>query len=213
MKLVSNVLVAAILATGAVNWAQAAGDPQAGKEKSATCAACHGPNGNSTIPNFPKLAGQVEKYTLKQLQDMKSGARQVPQMTAIVAGLSDQDMADLAAYYAEQEVTTGTADPELAEKGAKLWRAGNAEAGVTACAGCHGAAGKGMPEAAFPALAGQHAAYTQAQLEAFRAAGRGDHEGPYRNNDGDAMMMRSTAARLTDDDIQALASFINGLYD
>lgn len=212
MKLVANVLLAAALVAGAANVAQAAGDAEAGKNKSAVCGACHGADGNSAIPNFPKLAGQGEAYTIKQLEDIKSGARPVPEMAGIVPGLSEQDMADLAAYYAAQTPTKGAADPKLVELGQSLYRAGDAEKGVTACAGCHGADGKGMPEAVFPALAGQHTAYIEAQLKAFRAAGREDHEGKRRNNDGESKMMRATAARLSDDDIQALASYINGLY-
>lgn len=212
MKLVANVLVAAVLVTGGTSFAQAAGDAEAGKNKAAVCGACHGADGNSAVPNFPKLAGQHESYILKQLKDIKSGARPVPQMAGIVPGLSDQDMEDLAAYFAAQTSTTGAADPKLAERGRDLFRAGNAEAGVTACAACHGATGKGMAEAGFPALAGQHAAYIEAQLKAFRAAGREDHEGARRENDGEGKMMRSTAARLSDDDISALSSYINGLY-
>ncbi len=212
MKLVANVLIAAALVAGAANVAHAAGDAEAGKNKSAVCAACHGADGNSAVPNFPKLAGQGAAYTVKQLKDIKSGARPVPEMAGIVPGLSEQDMEDLAAYYAEQTSTIGAADPELVERGQQLYRAGDIENGVTACAGCHGAKGKGMPEAVFPALSGQHTAYLEAQLKAFRAAGREDHEGKRRTNDGEAKMMRATAARLSDDDIQALASYINGLH-
>lgn len=211
MKLVANVLIAAALVAGA-NIANAAGDAEAGKNKSAVCGACHGADGNSAIPNFPKLAGQGTAYTVKQLKDIKSGARSVPEMAGIVPGLSDQDMEDLAAYYAAQTPTKGAADPTLVERGQQLFRAGDAEKGVTACAGCHGATGKGMPEAVFPALAGQHTAYLETQLKAFRAAGREDHEGKRRDNDGESKMMRATAARLSDDDIKALASYINGMY-
>ena len=211
MKLVANVLIAAALVAGA-NIANAAGDAEAGKNKAAVCGACHGADGNSAIPNFPKLAGQGTAYTVKQLQDIKSGARSVPEMAGIVPGLSEQDMEDLAAYFAAQTPTKGAADPALVERGQTLFRAGNAENGVTACAGCHGATGKGMPEAGFPALAGQHTAYLEAQLKAFRAAGREDHEGKRRDNDGESKMMRATAARLSDDDIKALASYINGMY-
>ncbi|MDX1692425.1 MAG: c-type cytochrome [Ketobacteraceae bacterium] len=202
---------AVMLLAGAVN-VQAAGDAEAGKAKTAVCAGCHGADGNSMVPSFPKLAGQVEQYTIKQLQDMKSGERNVPQMAAFLPGLSDQDIKDIAAYYASQTPSVGSADPELVELGEKLYRAGNAESGVTACAGCHGAAGKGMPAAGFPLLSGQHADYIESQLKAFRAAGRSDETGPYRTNDGEGMMMRATAARLTDPEIKALSSYINGLY-
>lgn len=212
MKLVAKTLVMAVLFGGAINLAQAAGDAEAGKAKSAVCGACHGADGNSMVPNFPKLAGQGAAYTLKQLQDIKSGARQVPEMAGIVPGLSDQDMADLAAYYAAQKVQVGAADPAQVALGEKLFRAGNKEAGVTACSACHGANGLGMPEAGFPALSGQHATYIETQLKAFRAAGREDAEGKRRTNDGEAKMMQATAARLSDGDIKALSSYINGLH-
>lgn len=211
MKKMLSTLAAVALMAGAVS-VQAAGDAEAGKAKTAVCAGCHGADGNSMVPSFPKLAGQKAKYTIKQLQDMKSGARSVPQMAAFLPGLSDQDIADIAAFYESQAVKTGKADPKLVELGEKLYRAGNPESGVTACAGCHGAKGKGMAAAGFPALAGQHADYIKAQLEAFRASGRGDDTGPYRTNDGESMMMRATAARLTDSEIKALSSYINGLY-
>jgi cbb3-type cytochrome c oxidase subunit III len=202
---------AIVLLAGAAT-VQAAGDAEAGKQKSAVCAACHGADGNSMMPNWPKLAGQVEKYTIKQLHDMKSGERVVPEMAAFLPGLSDQDIEDIAAYYASQAIKVGKADPELVELGEKIYRAGNAESGVAACASCHGAKGEGMAAAGWPALAGQHADYIEAQLKAFRAAGRGDETGPYRKNDGSSMMMRASAARLTDSEIKALASYINGLY-
>lgn len=211
MKLVAKTLVLAALMGGAANLAVAAGDPAAGKSKSTVCAACHGTDGNSMVPSFPKLAGQAESYTIKQLKDIKSGARPVPEMAAIVANLSEQDMADLAAYYAKQTPTSGAADPELVELGQQVYRGGNAESGVAACSACHGSTGDGMAEAGFPALAGQHSAYIEAQLKAFRAAGREDAEGKRRTNDGESRMMQATAARLSDKEIKALSSYINGL--
>lgn len=211
MKLVAKALVVAALMGGAVNIAVAGGDAAAGQSKSAVCGACHGADGNSMVPSFPKLAGQNEAYIVKQLQDMKSNLRNVPQMAAIVPGLSDQDMADLAAYFSKQTPAGGAADPALVELGQSVFRAGKHDEGVAACASCHGATGKGMPEAGFPLLAGQHAAYIEAQLKAFRAAGREDAEGARRTNDGEGKMMQATAARLSDNDIKALASYINGL--
>ena len=219
MNLVAKALIAAVLG-GATTLAQASaepssemkGDAEAGKAKSAVCGACHGADGNSAAPNFPKLAGQVPSYTVKQLKDIKEGAREVPEMTAIAQGLSEQDMYDLAAYFADQTIKLGAADPKSVAIGQKVWRGGNAESGVTACAACHGAEGKGMPQAGFPALAGQHTQYIETQLKAFRAAGRGDHDAKYRTNDGENKMMQSTAARLSDDEISALSSYINGLY-
>lgn len=194
--------------------AHAAGNPEAGKAKSATCAGCHGADGNSTVPSFPKLAGQNERYLIKQLQDMKTGDRVVNEMLAFLPALTDQDIEDIAAYYAGQSGTVGQADPELVELGRKLYMGGNPETGVTACAACHSPSGKGNPAAGFPSLSGQHTAYTAAQLNKFRLGAR--HEGAatadVRINDGEARMMRETAFRLKDFEIEALASYIAGLH-
>jgi len=191
--------------------AQAAGDLEAGKTKAAVCGSCHGADGNSAVPSFPKLAGQGERYIVKQLQDMKSGARNVAMMTAMVANLSEQDMNDIAAYFSSQPIKVGAVKADLLELGQKIYRAGNADNGVTACSACHGAQGKGMAEAGYPALGGQHTAYVETQLKAFRAAGRADEGATYRTNDGDSKMMQSTAARLSDAELKAVSSYINGL--
>lgn len=190
--------------------AMAAGDPEAGEQKAAVCAACHGQNGNSASAMYPKLAGQGETYAVKQLKEFKSGERENAIMQGQVAGLSEQDMADISAYYARQSVETGTANPDYAEHGEQIWRGGNAETGVSACTGCHGPAGKGVDAAGFPALAGQHADYIASQLKAFRAAGQESLEGTQRANDSNAMM-RSIAARMSDREIRDVASFISGL--
>lgn len=195
--------------------AMAAGDAAAGEKKAAVCAACHGQDGNSPGGDFPSLAGQGEKYLTKQLQDYKSGARKNAIMQGQAAGLSEQDMADLAAFYAGKTIKGGSAKAELVAKGERLYRGGNPASGVAACAGCHGPAGAGIDAAGFPSLAGQHASYTEAQLRAFRAAGRQDIGAPaYRANDadGDALgMMQAVAAKMSDAEIQAVASYISGL--
>jgi cytochrome c553 len=188
-----------------------AGDAAKGKAKSQSCAACHGADGNSAAPTFPKLAGQNEKYLLKQLKDIKSGARPVPTMAGQLDGMSEQDMADIAAYYAKQQGTVGQASEKLAAKGEAIYRGGIVERGIPACSGCHSPSGKGNASAGFPALSGQHAAYTEAQLKAFRAAADGDESG--RMNDGEeTKTMRTVAFLLSDSEIKALASFIQGLY-
>ena len=179
------------------------GDPNAGKEKSAACAACHGADGNSTSPEWPKLAGQHPGYTAKQLHDFKSGARVNATMNGMAAGLSDQDIADLAAYYATQEVKLGGADPELVDAGEKLYRGGNSYNGVAACMGCHGPAGTGNPAAKFPSLSGQHAQYTAKALRDFR--------GGERANDPNEMMRR-VAKRMSDREIEAVSEYIEGLH-
>jgi cytochrome c553 len=211
MKSLSKTIL--LLVTGLVaGTAQAAGDPGAGEDKSAACAACHGQDGNASSAQYPKLAGQGERYLVKQLKDYKSGARENAIMAGQVANLSEQDMKDIAAYYAEQEIKTGTANPDYVEKGEKIWRAGIEEKGVAACAGCHGPAGQGVEAAGFPSLAGQHAEYTISQLEAFRNAGRNALDGPMRNNDPNGMM-RDIADRMTDREIRNVASFIAGLSE
>ena len=205
------VMFAAVMAAPAM----AAGDAAAGEKKAAVCAACHGQDGNSPGGDFRSLAGQGEKYMTKQLMDYKSGARQNAIMQGQAAGLSDQDMADLSAFYASKTIKGGSAKAELVEQGERLYRGGNAETGVAACAGCHGPAGQGVEAAGFPALAGQHASYTEAQLRAFRAAGRKDIGAPaYRRNDtdGEALgMMQAVAAKMSDAEIRAIASYISGL--
>lgn len=212
MKKAFKTLSLVAMMMGAATAVQAAGDVEAGKGKAAVCAGCHGADGNSMIANFPKLAGQSARYTMKQLADIKSGARSVPEMAGIVGSMSEQDFADLAAYYETLTAKVGKANPDLVELGQKIYRAGNADSGVAACAACHGATGKGMPSAGYPVLAGQHATYLENQLKAFRAAGREDETGKRRENDGESKMMRGTAARLSDAEIKAVSSYINGLY-
>lgn len=212
MNKAASLLLVGAMGLGVSSVTNAAGDVAAGQTKAAVCGACHGADGNSMVSMFPKLAGQGERYLSKQIKDIKSGARAVPQMAGITDNLSDQDIADLAAYFAAQKVQVGAAKKEMVELGEKLFRAGKPEVGIPACTACHGANGLGMPEAGFPLLSGQHADYVEAQLKAFRAAGRGDETGAKRTNDGETMMMRTTAARLSDGDIKALSSYINGLH-
>jgi cytochrome c553 len=180
----------------------AQGDPVAGQAKSAVCGSCHGADGNSPLALNPKLAGQGEAYLYKQLVEFKSGARQNATMAAMVMALNDDDMHDLAAYYSSQEVTLGGADPALVDLGRSLYRAGNKNLGVAACMACHAPDGLGNGPAGFPALGGQHAEYTLTQLKSFRSG--------IRNNDA-AEMMRTTVQRLTDPELEALASYLAGL--
>ncbi len=185
---------------------QAEGDATAGQSKAAICAACHGADGNSMVPQWPKLAGQHPGYTERQLILIQSGARSVPEMVGIVASMSEQDFADVSAFFASQKNNGGVADETLSPLGEKLWRAGNAETGVPACMACHGPGGEGNPLAGYPALAGQHGVYTSKMLKGFRA---GDNWG---EKDTNSHIMNDAAARLSDDEIAALASFIQGLY-
>lgn len=187
--------------------ATAAGDPAAGKLLTAACAACHGADGNSTTP-FPKLAGQGEKYLFKQLRDIRDGARSAPAMAGQLAGKSDQDLEDIAAWFASRERTGGQTKPELLELGAKVYRSGVAERNVAACTACHSPTGVGNAPAGFPALAGQHPQYIADQLRAYR---KGYEDATGRTNDGDNKIMRTTAFGLSDKEIEAVSSYVAGL--
>ena len=190
----------AVASTGA----SAAGDAKAGKAKAVTCAGCHGPNGNSSNPPWPKLAGQHASYIAKQLADLKAGkTRSDPLMGAQAAGLSPQDMADLGAYYAKQTGSQGAADEKLAAAGAKLYRGGNKKSGVAACIACHGPTGAGNPAAKFPMLSGQHAPYIEKAMKDFRSGAR--------SNDMNKMM-QNIAEKMSDKEIKAVASYISGLH-
>lgn len=203
-----NKLLVSLLLTlgicGATQAADLAGNPAAGQTKAAVCGACHGPDGNSMAPNFPKLAGQGDRYLLKQLHDIKDGKRTVLEMTGLLTNLNDQDLADIAAWFSSQKVSVGAADANLVAKGEALFRGGKLDQGMPACIGCHSPNGAGNAPAGFPHLGGQHAAYITKQLTAFR-------EGE-RTNDGDTTVMRSIAAKLSNKDIEALAQYIQGLH-
>lgn len=205
----NKLLVSLLLTLGVSGIAQAAstavvGDAAAGQAKTAVCGACHGPDGNSMAPNFPKLAGQGDRYLLKQLHEIKDGKRQILEMTGQLTNLNDQDLADIAAYYASQKSSVGAADPALVARGEELFRGGDLQKGLPACTGCHAPDGQGNAPAGFPHVGGQHASYIEKQLTAFR---EGD-----RTNDGDTMVMRAIAAKLSNKDIKALASYIQGLH-
>lgn len=199
LTLITTLILAA---TASVSFAQ--GDAAAGANKVAVCAGCHGNAGDSQIAANPKLAGQNARYLFKQLQDIKSGARTVVLMTGILNNSSEQDMHDMAAYFAEQETTVEGADPALVEVGEGIYRAGIADLGVAACTACHSPTGQGNSQAGFPAMGGQHAEYVATQLKAFRSG--------ERTNDGATMPMRIETERLTDKEIDALASYISGLH-
>ncbi len=191
----------------------AAGDAAAGKALSAACGACHGADGNSMAPNFPKLAGQSEKYLVKQMEDIKDGKlRAVPEMTGMLNNLSKADMENIAAYFASQTPGLDGAkdDKELLALGEKIYRAGNKDAGVPACIGCHSPTGAGNAPAGFPRLGGQHADYVAKQLKDFRTGAEYADKG--RRNDGDIRIMRDGVARMSDREIEAVANYIAGLH-
>ncbi|WP_447587911.1 c-type cytochrome [Aquipseudomonas campi] len=213
----NKLLVSLLLTLGVSAAAHSAdkivGDATAGQAKTAVCGACHGADGNSPAPNFPKLAGQGERYLLKQLHDIKAGTaptaeagkgRKVLEMTGMLDNFNEQDLADIAAYFASQKTSVGAADPALVARGEALFRGGKLEEGMPACTGCHAPDGAGNAAAGFPHLGGQHAAYVAKQLTDFREGNR--------TNDGDTMIMRAIAAKLSNKDIAAVSSYVQGLH-
>ncbi len=200
-------LIVSLLASCSV-WAQ--GSIEAGKAKSQTCVACHGADGNGIMPTYPKLAGQHAKYLEKQLQDLKLGmttsgkqGRFDPVMSAMAMPLSDQDMADLSAYFASLPISNNNSPEAIVAQGKALYTAGDAERGLTACIACHGPRGNGTELSGFPKISGQHAEYIKSQLEKFRD--------DTRSNDMNAMM-RDVAKKLTDNDIEILSQYVGGLH-
>ena len=203
MKKVVIVIVSVFIGNASVQLALAQGDAAVGRSKAAICATCHGAEGNSELPMNPKLAGQNATYITKQLMDYKSGVRSNPTMSAMVLNLSEQDMQDISAWYSSQQVTLQGADPKFVELGESLYRAGIKELAVPACSACHSPTGRGNAPAGFPSLGGQHAEYTLQQLKDFRAG--------VRQND-ESSMMRIVVERLTDRELEALASYVSGLH-
>lgn len=206
-----KILLAGVIILSAVSqMAMAEGDAAAGKTKATACFACHGPDGNSAAPTFPKLAGQSQRYLMKQIHDIKANVRSVPAMAGQTDNLSDQDIADIAAYFSAQTTSMNQAKKDLLVKGEQIFRAGIRDRGVPACSACHSPTGNGNAPAGFPRLGGQHADYVAAQLKAYRAGADGDAAG--RVNDGETKPMRTVAAHLSDSEIAALANYVSGLH-
>ncbi len=196
------------------------GDVEAGATKAGTCAACHGLDGNPTDLQYPRLAGQSERYIAQQIALFKSGERNTGMaavMKPFADALSAQDARDIGAYYATQEAGAGVADDTLVaegpyeglkfyEIGQKLFRSGDAERGIPACMACHGPDGTGNPGPAYPHVAGQPSPYTQRRLEEYRA-GQTGYTDPRLFN-----IMATVASELTDQEIGALASYMEGLH-
>lgn len=180
----------------------AAGSAERGESISLTCAACHGATGISANPEWPNLAGQHENYTVQTLEAYQSGDRQDVLMTGQAMSLSSQDIADLAAYFQGEQAAQNTADPALIAAGERLYRGGDKNKSISACIGCHGPDGRGNRPAAYPSVAGQHAVYTARQLRAY-ANGT-------RKSDAN-QVMRNIAALLSEDEINAVSSYIQGL--
>ena len=179
------------------------GDPARGQEMVAVCVACHSEDGNSPVGNFPNLAGQGARYLYKQLQDIQSGVRPVPEMTGQLDGMSDQDLKDIAQFYTAGTASLGAADPAVAALGETIYRSGIERKKVPACTACHSPTGRGNDLAKYPALRGQWPEYTALQLRKFRSGERA--------NDGDIGIMRFTARDLSDKEIEAVAQYVRGL--
>lgn len=206
LKMLAHIGIAASLLTSAAARAESLveGSIEAGKAKSVTCAACHGQDGNSVNPLWPNIAGQNAPYIVQQLAAFKSGQRMDPLMSSQAMLLSDEDMRDLAVYYESlQAPAQAIADRSKLAAGEALYRGGDAGTGAAACLACHGPTGRGNPAAAYPMLKGQHASYTAKQLR--------DYKSGARESDGKTRVMRSIAARLSEDDIVAIASYVQGL--
>jgi cytochrome c553 len=198
-KLVAALSMVALLGSAP---AFAAGSVEAGQAKSATCGACHGMDGNSLNPEWPNLAGQHAGYIEHQLRAFKSGERKNDLMSPMAMILSDEDMADLAAFFASQKARGGETEPSKLALGERVYRAGNVQKGVIACAGCHGPNGRGNPLSGYASIQGQHAVYVANQLRAYRSGARATDPN---------QMMRNVAALLSDEEIDAVASYVQGL--
>lgn len=180
------------------------GSAEAGQGKSVTCAACHGPDGNSVTPEWPNLAGQHAEYIVRQLEAYKNAERRDVGMQGFASTLSEQDMLDIAAYFEAQSLQPRGADPELVMLGQQIYRGGIPERGVAACIACHGPTGMGNPLAAYPRIGGQHSAYVLSTLQAY-ASGE-------RRSDADMnQMMRNVSELLFENEMRALASYVQGL--
>ena len=180
------------------------GDAEAGKAKAVTCGACHGADGNSVNPVWPSIAGQHPTYIVEQLQAFKGGQRSEPLMLGQVMLLNDDDMKNLAVYFSEMpSAAKSVADPSNLDRGQRIYRGGDRETSTPACTACHGPTGRGNPAASVPSVKGQYAVYTAAQLRAYASGAR--------QSDGPTRVMRDVAAKLSEEDIVAVASYMQGL--
>jgi len=205
IRLALGAILISVLSTNAT--AQAlVGDPEAGAAKAMVCGACHGQDGNSTIAEWPKIAGQHADYAIRQTQMVRDQKRSVPTMYPMVMNLSDQDIADISAYFEQQTIQPGVADEALVEVGQAIYQSGNMSSGVPSCAACHGPSGRGIPGAHYPSLQGQHADYTADRLRRYRGGENNGADDPFSN------IMVAVARQLTDEEIEAVSSYIEGLH-
>ena len=201
-------IIASVIAMASVMPVYAAGNVEAGRSKSQVCAGCHGADGNATIPNYPKLAGQNAGYLVRQMANFKSGKRKDPIMSAQVANLQPQDMEDIAAYFSSQTRTIGAApDAAKREFGERIYRGGIETKGIAACMACHSPNGAGNAPAKFPGLSGQNTDYTSKTMKDFREGQRG-----FDAKDDSGKIMHTIAKKMNDAEIDAVAYYINGLH-
>jgi cytochrome c553 len=207
---ITATLSLSLLAGNAI--AEETGDAAAGATKAATCTACHGLNGNSTNPEWPVLAGENASYVRDQVERFRAGKRVNTLMLPMVQNLTEQDIADIAAFFSTQTPTGHEADPSYWKAGEKLYRGGDAARGIPACMACHGPQGRGIPAAAYPALQAQHAVYTIKQLNEYATDTRYAKDDKGRSQAGpNAQIMTTIAARLSAEDRRNLASYIQGM--
>lgn len=202
-----TVAFCALLTSSSVVYATSeapVGNATPGKEKSAVCAGCHGADGNSTNPMWPKLAGQHANYLVDQLKAFKNDERKDPSMSPMAKPLTDQEMLDLAAYFSAQKHVVGTADPKLVAQGERIYLGGNKETNVPACAACHSPTGSGNGPAKYPALGGQHAAYLKKQLDDYKNGARG--------KTGNPGIMYDIAKKMSVEELDAVTNYIQGLH-
>ena len=186
------------------------GDAARGTVKAAVCSACHGPNGNSTSPDWPRLAGQSAVYIVEQLRLFRAGVRDNPVMKPLASTLSDQDIDDLAVYYEAQTPTGLEADPSFWRAGEALYLRGDRAHDVPACVACHGPVGRGNLAAGYPALRAQQSVYVVKQLNDYKSGGRytgANAAGASRNG----AMMFTIAPRLTPEQMREVASYVQGM--
>jgi cytochrome c553 len=204
------IALAALMFAGVVQAAETPaafkpGDAAAGQAKAAICGACHGVDGNPPTSAYPKLAGQGEDYIARQIELMKTGKRVNAVMMGFIANLSVQDMHDIGAYFFSKASLPGVTDAKYVARGEALYRGGDAKIGAPACMACHGPDGRGNPGAAYPQLGGQYADYATAKLKQFRG-------GQGYSDDDRGHIMTVVAKGLSDDDIAALSSYVEGLH-
>ena len=185
-----------------MSFALIAADSEAGKTKSALCAGCHGVDGNSPNGTWPILAGQHASYLVKQMKNFKSAERTDPIMQAMVAALSEEDMQDIAAYFASQKANPVAFDEKLVKAGESIYRGGITETSVAACMACHSPSADGNAPAVYPSLKGQHSEYLVSQLKKFRDGTRSNDAGS---------MMRGISKRMSDGEIMAVAAYISAI--